>query len=179
MCGDELAKWWHFDHIDRLAIGRVGLVIKNFDEVKKQLGELVEIVNGFKSEQVQLRVVEALLANMVSGGAAPASMHKEVPTPDVSPLRRRTARKSSAKSNGGEGAAKSSQKKTPKKAIEDLAADDYFAEHRIVSDVAEYLRVNRALTFKPATLQMALNRLVQDKVMQRGKNAQGQFEYWK
>ena len=49
------------------------VVIKNFEEIKKQLGELVDIVNGFKSEQVQLRVVEAILANL---GAPPPAVPK-------------------------------------------------------------------------------------------------------
>lgn len=33
-------------------------MIKNFDEVKKQLAELSDVVNKFKSEQVQLKIVE-------------------------------------------------------------------------------------------------------------------------
>jgi len=33
-------------------------MIKNFEEIKKQLGELSDVLNKFKSEQVQLRIVE-------------------------------------------------------------------------------------------------------------------------
>ena len=32
-------------------------MIENFDQIKEQLKELAEIVNSFKSEQVQLKVV--------------------------------------------------------------------------------------------------------------------------
>jgi hypothetical protein len=33
-------------------------VIRNFEEVKKQLVELSDVVNKFQSEQVQLKIVE-------------------------------------------------------------------------------------------------------------------------
>ena len=33
-------------------------MIKNFDEVKMQLGELSDVVNKFKSEQFQLKIVD-------------------------------------------------------------------------------------------------------------------------
>ena len=33
-------------------------MIKNFDEIKEQLKELSGVINSFKSEAVQLRIVE-------------------------------------------------------------------------------------------------------------------------
>ena len=38
-------------------------MISNFDEVKKQLSELSEVINKFKSEAVQLRIVEIVLGD--------------------------------------------------------------------------------------------------------------------
>lgn len=35
---------------------------QNFEEVKKQLAELSEVVNKFKSEAVQLRIVDLVFA---------------------------------------------------------------------------------------------------------------------
>jgi hypothetical protein len=35
-------------------------VIKNFDEVKKHLAELSDLLNKFKSEQVQLKILERI-----------------------------------------------------------------------------------------------------------------------
>jgi hypothetical protein len=154
-------------------------VIQNFDEVKRQLGELIDLVNGFKSEAVQLRVVEALLANVVSGGAVKPAATSEQEAHQT-PQRRASRRPAQKKANGFDGAPpKSTARKTPKRALEDLSTEGYFSQHRLVGDIAKYLKVNRALTFKTSSLQVALNRLVQDKQMQRGKNAEGQFEYWK
>jgi hypothetical protein len=153
-------------------------VIKNFEEAKKQLSELAEVVNAFKSEQVQLRIVDALLGNLISGGAAAANP----PEPEAQrspPPKKRAAKKSTGKANGEGGSGKSSARKSPKTAIEDLVGENYFAQRRNISEVTEYLKVNRALNFSNGALQMALNRLVQNKQMQRGKNAESQFEYFK
>ncbi|MGH9692956.1 MAG: hypothetical protein ACRD5Z_02355, partial [Bryobacteraceae bacterium] len=43
---------------DRLKPNKVLKKMKNFDEIKAQLRELAEIVNSFKSEAVQLRIVD-------------------------------------------------------------------------------------------------------------------------
>jgi hypothetical protein len=40
--------------------------MKNFDQIKDQLKELAEIVNGFKSEAVQLRIVELVFDRPLS-----------------------------------------------------------------------------------------------------------------
>ena len=38
-------------------------MISNFNEVKMQLAELSEVINKFKSEAVQLRIVEIVLGD--------------------------------------------------------------------------------------------------------------------
>jgi len=38
--------------------GQGGNMIKNFEEIKKQLNELSTVINSFKSEAVQLRIIE-------------------------------------------------------------------------------------------------------------------------
>jgi hypothetical protein len=47
-------------------------MIENFETVKSQLRELSEIVNSFKSEAVQLKIIELIL-----GDALPASNEEE------------------------------------------------------------------------------------------------------
>lgn len=48
-------------------------MIKNFDEVKKQLGELSDVVNKFKSEQVQLK------SSTLSSAATDTGLCQRVP----------------------------------------------------------------------------------------------------
>jgi hypothetical protein len=150
-------------------------VIKNFDELKKQLAELVDVVNGFKSEQVQLRVMESLLANL---GIAPASDLKAELDKPKPPNVRKTAK---AKKKDGEAtpAKNSGTRKSPKTAIMALIAEGYFAQHRPIGTVVSHLGEKKATTLSLGAVQMALNRLVQNGEMERGKNAEGQYEYWK
>jgi len=62
-------------------------MIKNFDEIKQQLGELATIINAFKSEAVQLRIVELILRS----GADPAVLKpdEEIEEPVRKQARRR------------------------------------------------------------------------------------------
>jgi hypothetical protein len=56
-------------------------VIKNFDEVKKQLGELSDVVNKFKSEQVQLKIVELVFRGAAVNPENPEAGFNPAPLP--------------------------------------------------------------------------------------------------
>lgn len=154
-------------------------MIKNFDELKKQLAELVEVVNGFKSEQVQLRVVEAVLASM--GVRAPVITPPEADDDAPPASAKKKSKKTRAKNTGNNPApAKATgTRKSPKTAIVGLIAEGYFAQHRGIGVVVSHLAEKKATTLSQQAVQMALNRFVQNGEMERGKNGEGQFEYWK
>jgi hypothetical protein len=157
-------------------------VIKNFEEIKKQLGELVDIVNGFKSELVQLRVVEAILANL--GAPPPGSPKVEKDEPDDSEsvataAGKKKSHKKAAK-GGTPGTSKpASSKKSPKNSVTALIADGYFSQKRSIGAVVSHLAEKKATTLSQQAVQMALNRLVQNDEMKREKNGEGQYEYFK
>jgi hypothetical protein len=71
-------------------------MIDNFDIVKKQLGELAQVFNGFKSEAVQLRIVELILSSEQS---QPKGDDKDSTTFDSpkTTRRRKSATESTAK----------------------------------------------------------------------------------
>ena len=80
-------------------------MIKNFDEVKKQLAELSDVVNKFKSEQVQLKIIERIFKGI------PEESTEEDGDDSAPPARRRKGRKKkAAASNGSDG----TKKKAPK-----------------------------------------------------------------
>jgi hypothetical protein len=154
-------------------------VTGNFDEIKKHLAELVDVVNGFKSEQVQLRVVEVLLPIISGGHFSPAAESPRAEKPAKTSSRRRSAPK---KSNSGDNSSPKTGagKKGPKKAVETLIEAGYFGSRRMIGDIASYLAEKKATTLSKEALQITLNRLVQNGVMHREKNAETtQFEYWK
>jgi hypothetical protein len=68
-------------------------MIQNFDLLKQQLSELSPIINSFKSETVQLRVIELVFAQAV--GVRSAAQTPDVvslPIAATKPRRRKTAR---------------------------------------------------------------------------------------
>jgi hypothetical protein len=157
-------------------------MIKNFEELKKQLGELVDIVNGFKSEQVQLRVVEAILANLGAPLPPPLPTGGEDPPTKIAVStagHRKSARKRKQSGSTANAPRTGGARKSPKTAILGLAADGFFAQRRSIGTVVTHLREKKATTLSQQAVQMALNRLVQNGEMERGKNGESQFEYWK
>lgn len=148
-------------------------MIKNFDEVKKQLVELKDVINGFTSEAVQLKIIELLLSP--AGG----ELHHTPPKPEGGESKPAKRRQNKAPSNGNKSTPKSNGK-GPKVAIEALLSEGYFSSKRTAGDVTEYLKNKKAKTFSLAAVQNALNRLVQNNLMERDRNAEtNQLEYWK
>ena len=64
-------------------------MIKDFETLKKQLTELANIINNFKSEAVQVRLVDLYLELARANEAASAlnTLHKLVPNePELAPF---------------------------------------------------------------------------------------------
>lgn len=153
-------------------------MIPNFEDVKKQLGELAAIVNEFKSEQVQLRVIEALLASIgVVPSATPPQKRTEREAANAKP---RPRRRPKADGNGEGGTPRSSSKKGPKAAIVALLGSDYFAQKRTAGEVQAELRTKKAMNLSLSTVQTTLNRLLENEEIKRERDAETkQFRYWK
>jgi hypothetical protein len=154
-------------------------MLKSFDTIKAQLAELAPAINAFKSEAVQLRIVE-LVFNL---------RHSEdnLQEPEeVEPRSRRTAR--TRKGRGERGVGKSAPKTSGKKkgagsgpipTLNQLIDGGFFAKHKTLKDIIEHCRNDKARNFQPSQLSGPLGRLVRDQLLKRQKNADGQYEYWK
>lgn len=154
-------------------------VIKNFEEVKKQLSELSEVVNKFKSEQVQLKIVE-----LIFQGARDDSGHHG--RADAAPARRtRRAGKKAALASTAVADLDTKKKVQrskgtgPVPTLEQLIADGFFSKPRTIGAIVEHCRTDLARTIKPNDMSGPLGRFVRDKKLSRSKNAEGQFEYVK
>jgi len=153
-------------------------MIKNFEEVKKQLAELSEVVNKFKSEAVQLRIVDLVFA----GG----SMHDE--ERDVfdgrsdEPPRKRSPKKRKAATSSppakGENKRARATGKGPKATLEKFIGEGFFNQKRTIGAVVEHCEL-KAHHFKNNELSGPLGRLVRDNKLTRTKNAESQYEYVK
>jgi hypothetical protein len=152
-------------------------MLKNFDAVKEQLKELADIVNAFKSEAVQLRIVELVLGG---GRAQPTEAEDRdaassrvrargrrkvnVPAPDPAaagtpPSRGRTGRL------GG------------KAVLTRLYQEKFFETGKTINDIVQHADAKMATKLKQSDISGGLARYVRDKKLSRNKNADNQYEY--
>lgn len=161
-------------------------MISNFDEVKKQLSELSEVINKFKFEAVQLRIVEIVLGN--------GSYHEQIhETPNdasgksATKQRRRKATRSIPKLKVGPEAAegdKTAKKSRPsgqgaQSTLGDLVGGSFFDKPKTINDIVLHCEAKLARRFKSNEFSGKLGRLTRDGTLDRNKNGDGQYEYVK
>ena len=157
-------------------------MIERFSELKKDLTELATVLNQFKSEAVQLRLLEVLL------GAAPEN-DTEVKD-DGTEVKRRAKRRAK---RGGEKSSSNlvtvgTVKEKPKKGasgqgasavLTSLLTEDFFKTYKTIGDIIDHSKHNMARNFKANEFSGKLARLVRSSELTRKKNADGQYEYKK
>ena len=151
----------------------------NLDDLQKKLKAIADTVNTFKSEAVQLRVVDVLLEQL---GADTAPM---VPSASQDKQRRKSRRrpeKASAPSAQGKA-------KTPRKAprgsgspgayasINELLGEGFFKTPKTIGSIVDHCASARGHHYKANECSPALLRLLRDKKLKRQKNKDGQYEY--
>lgn len=152
-------------------------MIKNFEALKKQLRELSELVNLFKSEAVQLRLVELVLGNTESpeeGDDEPPAK----PTRAARHARRRKGGKREEKT-GQAGATKARGGRLGAQgALNQLIHEKFFANKQTIGAIIEHCKAKKARTFKPNELSGILARFTRDNRLRRDTNKDGQYEYY-
>jgi len=151
-------------------------MLKNFDDVKVQLQELAEIVNAFKSEAVQLRVVELVLSE-----SKPEDDGRESRQPPADE-RRRPARRRPAKAENGDGVG---ERRVTRRAggrgaratLAKALSDGYFKKPHTLGELVKHTETNMASKFKQSDFSGSLARYVRDGKLKRVKNSEGQYEY--
>lgn len=153
-------------------------MFENFEKTKGQLAELAEVINRFKSEAVQLRLLEILLGK--TQFAAPAAQD------DVErPTRRRRARrqpttKTESTQNGEAKKKRSGSSGTG--AIATLTKtyqEGFFSQPRTIGDICAHCETNHARRVKPNEISGKLGRMVRERQLSRTKNSEGQYVYTK
>lgn len=149
-------------------------MIKNFDSVKEQLSELADVINAFKSEAVQLRIIELILGQAPSGDPSGTSSEENKPRKSTTARRRQksTERSASKKSrpSGGTGG---------KATLTRLVEGTFFDTPKTLGDIIEHCKHNMARNFKASDFSGKLGRMVSDGELTRKKNADNQYEYKK
>lgn len=152
-------------------------MFKDFEATKQQLSELAEVINKFKSEAVQMRLIELLL------DAEPHDLDEnEALPPAVSKKRRKKAAKASTRAtDDGEGKSGARRKASggtgPKAILTKLFNEKFFAKPQKIGDICKHSETNLARKIKPSDISGKLARMVRDGELKRKKNADGQYEY--
>jgi hypothetical protein len=157
-------------------------MIKDFDTVKAQLKELAEVINAFKSEAVQLRIID-----LVIGGAPLAAKLETTPRPLADPQPKPSkSRKRVRKSAGADSA--SQPAKTPrgpakgrpggKVTLDTLISEGFFRSAKTIGQIVEHCDTSLAMKYRQSDFSGPLMRLVREKRLTRKKNTDGsQYEY--
>jgi hypothetical protein len=155
-------------------------MIKDFETVKSQLRELAEVINTFKSEAVQLKLIEILFkGSKVDTPVPPLEPPAEVT--EVEKTGTTGKRKKTKKVTAGENEKKTSAPKGrpgPLTTLEQLVNEGFFKTKRTIGDVVKHCKVNLTITYKSTDLSGVLMKLVRDKKLKRVQNpATNQYEY--
>jgi hypothetical protein len=144
--------------------------------MKKQLSELATVLNQFKSEAVQLRILDMVL----EGGASADSIDQ--PGGDTAASKRRRVPRTKAKAAEGRtpGTRKRASAGTGAPAtLTQLLSGSFFDKARTINDVIEHCKHNLARTFRANEFSGKLGRMVRNNELTRKKNANKQYEYKK
>ena len=158
-------------------------MIENFDEVSRQLKELATVINTFKSEAVQLRIIEIVLA----GGKFQTAKRTELDDLDEeetkAPRKRRRRKKAAEKKpSDGTNAPKGKRKSSGTGAVATVASiydAGFFSKPRAIKDILEHCETNLARKIKANEISGELGRMVRNGELTRTKNADGQYRYKK
>jgi transcription initiation factor TFIIIB Brf1 subunit/transcription initiation factor TFIIB len=71
-----------------------------------------------------------------------------------------------------------SRKKGPIFYLDELIKDGFFVKKRLLGEIIEHLKVNKAENLQPNELSTPLKRMIKSKRLMREKNSDGQYEYY-
>lgn len=153
-------------------------MIENFDQVKAQLLGLAEAVNSFKSEAVQMKIIELLFRNASEISVVVPGGHRSA---NASSGRNGRGKKVPAKAE----AAGSQKRATPVRqkgdgpiaTLQTLIEKGFFKQKKTIGEIVEHSRTHLARHFRASDFSGKLARLVRSGELTRNKNAENQYEY--
>jgi hypothetical protein len=156
-------------------------MIKNFAELKKELSELAGVVNSFKSEAVQLRIVDLVFRGVEIPEEEEGDPRQERQTTQ----RRGTSRKTKKSTTNGTSAKKDEKKpgRGGRRAgaaaiLTQLIDEGFFKTKRTINAIIDHAGKKKARKFKANELSGPLARFVRDGRLDRDPNKDGQYEYF-
>lgn len=156
------------------------MMIKDFDTVREQLKELSGIINSYKSEAVQLRLVELIFGSSVTLPTTNTDL--DTPEAVILPSPKKRGRKKATRSTQGTTDApvrpiRASSRPGARSTLAALVTEGFFKQPRTIGSIVAHSDTHLASKFKQSEFSGTLARYVREKKLTRAKNADGQFEY--
>ena len=142
---------------------------KHIEKIKKQLMEISEVVNSFRSEAVQVKVVERLLDAIMESERAEAEGEQ---------ISGKKTNKNSAQRERQYPSIRGAKKPGATKVLNQLLATDFFNRSQSISSIADYCKDNFDSQFKTSELSGILLKLANEHKLKRARSRENnRFEY--
>ena len=142
---------------------------KHIEKLKKQLLEISEVVNSFRSEAVQVKIIDRLLDAMIE------SEKGDIEGGDALSRRGRKIRQGDDDENSSSAGRK---KPGATKILNQLLSTDFFSARHSISEIADYCKENYESDFKTSELSGILLKLAKENKLKRERsNDNNRFEY--
>jgi hypothetical protein len=153
--------------------------VVDLDELQKKLKAIADTVNAFKSEAVQLRVVDVLLGQLGadSDQSAPPRASKTVPRKSRRRREKATSAPFGEKAQPARKSPRGSGSPGAYAMINELLGGGFFKTPRTIGSIVEHCRTARGHHYKANECSPTLLRLLRDGKLTRKKNKDGQYEY--
>jgi hypothetical protein len=141
--------------------------------LKDDLRKLAGVLNQFRSEAVQVRLLEQFSRILPAPGS-------ELVNPTEKPRRGRPP-KAQTVTQPNVAPAKKKEKRSAMGAtgaVNALISKGYFKGRRTIVDIVQACESKVGVTIKVTNLSGPLGKFVQDEKLQRAKNKEDKFEYW-
>jgi hypothetical protein len=142
---------------------------KHIEKLKKQLVEISEVVNSFRSEAVQVRIIDRLLDAIIESDKG------DIEGGDAFNKKGRKARSGDDDENSS---ATGRKKPGATKILNQLLSTDFFNTRHSISEIAEYCKEHYDSDFKTSELSGILLKLAKENKLKRERsNDNNRFEY--
>ena len=148
--------------------------MNKLEGMRKELSDLATVLNQFKSEAVQLRILDLVLdgesvEDSSDRGHRARPKRLKPPRSKAEVVKERpTGRRKRASAGTGAPAT-----------LTQLLSGNFFDKARTINDVIEHCKHNLARTFRANEFSGKLGRMVRNGELTRRKNANKQYEYKK
>lgn len=151
--------------------------MKNLDSLKNDLSQVADIVNAFKSESVQLKVLEYILEIKIKD----STESDELPTKKHKGISKKVKGKPSKKKESKIRTTRQPQKGrlSATAILEQLLQSGFFDKKHTITEIISHAGSKLGYHYKPNELSTPLIRFIRDDKLDRDKNEENQFEYFK